>query len=141
MVERNLTSRLVAQIQPLTGKGARGIAAKKKLGIACPVCGGELETTPFGYGCGNYKKDGTGCKFSIGTIAGRDLSEEEFRDLITKEERMFWMVLSPNRRRNSRQHSFYRRMRREKSISVLIFRQMNHRWWKESNARPAAVTL
>lgn len=84
MVERNLTSQLVAQIQPLTGKGARGIAAKKKLGIACPVCGGELETTPFGYGCGNYKKDGTGCKFSIGTIAGRDLSEEEFRDLITK---------------------------------------------------------
>jgi len=84
MVERNLTSQLVAQIQPLTGKGARGIAAKKKLGIACPVCGGELETTPFGYGCGNYKKDGTGCKFSVGTIAGRDLSEEEFKDLITK---------------------------------------------------------
>ena len=102
MVERNLTSRLVAQIQPLTGKGARGIAAKKKLGIACPVCGAELVTTPFGYGCSNYKKDGTGCGFSIGTIAG---------------------------------------MRREKSISVLIFRQMNHRWWKESNARPAAVTL
>mgnify|MGYP001263338686 FL=1 len=84
MVERNLTSQLVAQIQPLTGKGARGIAAKKKLGIACPVCGGELETTPFGYGCGNYKKDGTACKFSVGTIAGRDLSEEEFKDLITK---------------------------------------------------------
>ena len=84
MVERNLTSQLVAQIQPLTGKGARGIVAKKKLGIACPVCGGELETTPFGYGCGNYKKDGTGCKFSVGAIAGRDLSEEEFKDLITK---------------------------------------------------------
>ena len=48
MVERNLTSQLVAQIQPLTGKGARGIAAKKKLGIACPVCGAELVTTPFG---------------------------------------------------------------------------------------------
>ena len=60
MVERNLTSRLVAQIQPLTGKGARGIAAKKKLGIACPVCGAELVTTPFGYGCSNYKKEGTG---------------------------------------------------------------------------------
>lgn len=84
MVERNLTSQLVAQIQPLTGKGARGIAAKKKLGIACPVCGAELVTTPFGYGCSNYKKDGTGCKFSVGTIAGRDLSEEEFKDLITK---------------------------------------------------------
>ena len=84
MVERNLTSQLVAQIQPLTGKGARGIAAKKKLGIACPVCGAELVTTPFGYGCSNYKKDSTGCGFSIGTIAGRYLSEEEFRDLITK---------------------------------------------------------
>ena len=70
MVERNLTSRLVAQIQPLTGKGARGIAAKKKLGIACPVCGAELVTTPFGYGCSNYKKDGTGCGFSIGKLPG-----------------------------------------------------------------------
>ena len=83
MVERNLTTQLVEQIQPLTGKGARGIAAKKKLGIACPVCGGELETTPFGYGCSNYKKDGTGCGFSIGTIAGRELSEEECKNLIT----------------------------------------------------------
>ena len=83
MVERNLTSQLVAQIQPLTGKGARGIAAKKKLGIACPVCGAELVTTPFGYGCSNYKKDGTGCGFSIGTIAGRELSEEECKNLIT----------------------------------------------------------
>ena len=83
MVERNLTSRIVAQIQPLTGKGARGIAAKKKLGIACPVCGAELVTTPFGYGCSNYKKDGTGCGFSIGTIAGRELSEEECKNLIT----------------------------------------------------------
>ena len=74
MVERNLTTQLVEQIQPLAGKDARGIAAKKKLGIACPVCGAELVTTPFGYGCSNYKKDGTGCGFSIGTIAGRDLS-------------------------------------------------------------------
>ena len=60
------------------------IAAKKKLGVACPVCGGELETTPFGHGCSNYKKDGTGCKFSLGTVAGRDLSEEEFKALIEK---------------------------------------------------------
>ncbi len=84
MVEKDQKQLLIAQIQPLTGKGARGIAAKKKLGIACPVCGGELETTPFGYGCSNYKKDGTGCKFSIGSIAGRDLSEEEFKTLLEK---------------------------------------------------------
>ena len=43
-----------------------------------------METTPFGYGCSNYKKDGSGCKFSIGTIAGRDLTEEEVVELLTK---------------------------------------------------------
>ena len=86
MVEQDLKQQLITKIQPLTGKGARGIAAKKKLGISCPVCGGELETTPFGYGCGNYKKDGTGCKFSVGSIAGRDLTEEEFKSLITKQK-------------------------------------------------------
>lgn len=84
MVERDQKQQLITQIQPLTGKGARGAAAKKKLAILCPLCGGELETTPFGYGCGNYKKDGTGCKFSVGQIAGRDLSEEEFKTLIEK---------------------------------------------------------
>jgi len=84
MVQNDQKQQLINQIQPLTGKGARGIAAKKKLGVSCPICGGELETTPFGYGCGNYKKDGTGCKFSLGTVAGRDLSEEEFKSLIEK---------------------------------------------------------
>ncbi len=84
MVEKDLKSELVARIRPLAGKGARGIAAKKKIGVSCPVCGGEMETTPFGYGCGNYKKDGTGCKFSVGSIAGRDLTEEEVKELIEK---------------------------------------------------------
>ena len=83
MVEQNLKESLIERIQPLTQKGARGAAAKKKLGIPCPVCGAELETTPFGYGCSNYKKDGTGCKFAVGTIAGRDLSEEELTKLMT----------------------------------------------------------
>ncbi len=82
MVERDLKNALITRIQPLTQKGARGIAAKKKLGVACPMCGAELETTPFGYGCSNYKKDGTGCKFAVGSIAGRDLSEDEFKMLI-----------------------------------------------------------
>ena len=43
-----------------------------------------METTPFGYGCSNYKKDGSGCKFAIGTIAGRDLEEDEVVELLTK---------------------------------------------------------
>lgn len=83
MIEKDLRSPLLSKIQPLTGKGARGIAAKKKIGVPCPVCDGEIETTPFGYGCSRYKKDGTGCRFSIGTIAGRDLTEEEVKELLT----------------------------------------------------------
>lgn len=82
MIEHDLTSQVAARIHPFVGKGGRGLAAKRRLGIPCPVCGGEIETTPFGYGCSNYNKDGTGCRFSIGTIAGRDLQEEEVKSLL-----------------------------------------------------------
>lgn len=84
MIQNDLTGQVAARIHPFVGKGGKGLAARRSLGIPCPVCGGEMETTPFGYGCSNYKKDGTGCKFSIGTIAGRDLSEEEVKTLITQ---------------------------------------------------------
>ena len=84
MIEHDLTGNLAARIHPFVGKGGRGLAAKKKIEAVCPVCGGEMETTPFGYGCSNYKKDGSGCKFSVGTIAGRDLAEEEVVGLLTK---------------------------------------------------------
>lgn len=84
MIEHDLTGNLAARIHPFVGKGGRGLAAKKKIEAACPVCGGDMETTPFGYGCSNYKKDGSGCKFAIGTIAGRDLEEDEVVELLTK---------------------------------------------------------
>ncbi|MFR4351902.1 MAG: topoisomerase C-terminal repeat-containing protein [Roseburia sp.] len=84
MIERDLTGSVAARIQPLVGKGGRGIAAKRSLGISCPVCDGMIETTPFGYGCSNYNKDGTGCRFSIGAIAGRDLNDEEVKVLLTE---------------------------------------------------------
>lgn len=84
MIEHDLTGNLAARIHRFVGKGGRGLAAKKKIEAVCPVCGGEMETTPFGYGCSNYKKDGSGCKFAIGTIAGRDLEEDEVAELLTK---------------------------------------------------------
>lgn len=83
MIENDLTGRVAERIRPLVGKGGKGIAAKHPIGVPCPACGGEMETTPFGYGCANYKRDGSGCKFSVGTIAGRDLSEEEVRALLS----------------------------------------------------------
>ena len=83
MISHDLTSQIATRINPLVGKGGRGLAAKRSLNIPCPACGGTIETTPFGYGCSNYNKDGSGCRFSIGTIAGRDLSEEEVKTLLT----------------------------------------------------------
>lgn len=82
MAQTDRKQELIKRIQPLTGRESRGVAARKKLGIKCPLCDGEVETTPFGYGCSNYRT--IGCKFSIGTIAGRDLTEEEVTKLLTE---------------------------------------------------------
>ena len=82
MAKTDRKQELIKRIQPLTGRESRGAAARKKLGIKCPLCDGEVETTPFGYGCSNYRTNG--CKFSIGTIAGRNLTEEEVTKLLTE---------------------------------------------------------
>lgn len=139
MVERNLTSRLVAQIQPLTGKGARGIAAKKKLGIACPVCGAELVTTPFGYGCSNYKKDGTGCGFSIGTIAGRELSEEECKNLITTGKTGVLDGFVSKSKKKFQAALVLQKDEAGKPVISFDFSEMSRRLLKDCIVRPAEV--
>ena len=83
MIEHDLTTQLADRIHPFVGKGGRGLAAKKSLGVPCPVCGGDMETTPFGYGCSNYKRDGSGCKFSVGSIAGKTIGEDDVKELLT----------------------------------------------------------
>lgn len=80
--DKDLTNQLAAQISPFTGKGAKGPGARRKIGVQCPSCGGDIVTTPFGYGCANYQKDGGGCNFVIGAVAGRNLSDEECIALI-----------------------------------------------------------
>ncbi len=80
--DQDLTQQLAAQISQFSGKGAKGLGARRKLEAACPACGGVIVTTPFGYGCSNYQKDGSGCNFVIGTIAGRALSDEECSALV-----------------------------------------------------------
>ena len=38
--------------------------------VVCPLCGGQIKKTSFGYGCVNYKGDEPGsCRFSVGQIA------------------------------------------------------------------------
>lgn len=84
MMEQNIRIPLAEKISEFAGKDAKGIGARRKIGVACPVCGGELVTTPFGVGCANYKKDKSGCNFNIGEIAGVSLTEEQVKMLLTQ---------------------------------------------------------
>ena len=81
MIEQNLRMELADRISEFAGKNARGLGARKKIGVKCPHCDGELVTTPFGFGCTNYKADKTGCNFNIGEIAGITPTEEQVKAL------------------------------------------------------------
>lgn len=81
MIDQNLRSELAERISEFAGKNARGIAARRKIGVKCPICEGELVTTPFGFGCANYKADKSGCNFNIGEIAGVTPTEEQVKAL------------------------------------------------------------
>ncbi|MDE7063075.1 MAG: topoisomerase C-terminal repeat-containing protein, partial [Lachnospiraceae bacterium] len=52
--------------------------------VVCPLCGGDIVQTAFGYGCANYNGDAEGsCRFSIGKIAGVKLKESQIKQLLT----------------------------------------------------------
>lgn len=82
--DKDLTNQIAVQISDFTGKGAKGLSARKKIGAVCPVCGGDIITTPFGYGCAKYQKDKTGCNFVIGKIAEKELTPEQAKELLTE---------------------------------------------------------
>lgn len=79
MIEQDIRQTLAERIRKFAGKNARGFATRRNIGMKCPLCDGEIVTTPFGYGCSNYK---TGCKFTIGEIAGVLLKEEQVKELL-----------------------------------------------------------
>ena len=81
MIDQNLRHELADRISEFAGKNARGLGARKKIGVKCPICDGELVTTPFGFGCTKYKADKTGCNFNIGEIAGITPTEEQIKVL------------------------------------------------------------
>lgn len=84
MIGNDIRQPLAERISDYAGKNARGAGARRKIGAACPVCGGEIVTTPFGYGCANYKKDKSGCNFNVGEIAGTTISEEQVKKLLAE---------------------------------------------------------
>lgn len=61
------------------------VEAKEIKDVKCPICGGKIVVTPFGYGCSNYNKDDpdNSCKFNIGQVAGVKLKEAQVKELLT----------------------------------------------------------
>ena len=62
------------------------VEAKKVKDVVCPLCGGEIVQTPFGFGCANYSKENPeSCRFSIGKMAEKSLTESQVRELLINE--------------------------------------------------------
>ena len=49
--------------------------------LSCPLCGKPLRKVNWGWGCSGYKE---GCKFSVGSIAGKKLTDAQVKQLIEK---------------------------------------------------------
>lgn len=58
------------------------VVNKEESGITCPVCGRPMHKFDWGYGCTGYKD---GCKFAIGRIAGKKLTDSQVKTLIEKK--------------------------------------------------------
>lgn len=82
MKEMDLRNEIGNRIIHFAADSGKQAVPKAKIGIKCPKCSGELTTTPFGFGCENYQKDGSGCDFAIGSIASRNLTIDEVRQLL-----------------------------------------------------------
>lgn len=82
MIETELIQEITDRIVAFTDVENHSKVPRAKIGVSCPMCQGQLVTTPFGYGCENYNKEGDGCGFCIGTIAGKNLSIPEVKMLI-----------------------------------------------------------
>lgn len=84
MMGQDILSELTVRVSEFAGRDGRGAGARRRIGVKCPMCDGEIVTTPFGFGCSNYKQDKTGCNFNIGEVAGIILSDEQAKTLIEK---------------------------------------------------------
>ena len=87
--DQDLTNKIAAQISPFSGKGARGLGARRKLEVQCPACGGEIVKTSFGYGCANYNREDAehSCRFSINNnIAGVKISDAVAKKLLSEKK-------------------------------------------------------
>lgn len=82
IVNNDLGEQIKDKISPFVSKDAK---MKRSLNLRCPSCGADLTTTPFGFGCSNYSNEEKPCRFSVGTILGKKISEKDFIELITNK--------------------------------------------------------
>lgn len=65
----------------------RAPAAKKELDIMCPKCGKPMRKSDKGYGCTGYKKDDpNSCRFFVGKIQNKMLTEAQLSKLLKNGE-------------------------------------------------------
>lgn len=72
----------ISEINAKVAKTSGGSAANL-LGVNCPVCGKPMTINKWGYGCSGWRE---GCKFGIGTICGKKLTENQARILASKKK-------------------------------------------------------
>lgn len=65
------------------GEGAEKLSNAPNTKLICPVCASPLHRYKWGYGCTEYRN---GCKFSVGAICGKMLSEGQLGTLLSKEK-------------------------------------------------------
>ena len=56
--------------------------------IQCPLCGGNIVKTNFGWGCGNYSREtpDSSCNFRINTMCGVKFTEAQVKELIQTQK-------------------------------------------------------
>ena len=78
---RDIEAQLAPWIAEIDGKVAKKVGSKtNELGVNCPVCGKPMIIQKWGYGCSGWKD---GCKFSVGEVCGKKLTENQARILVS----------------------------------------------------------
>lgn len=72
-------SKSAAHVPPSALKGTTE-KGSNVMACTCPVCGKPMLKQKWGYGCSGYKD---GCRFSIGEICGKKLTESQVNKLLT----------------------------------------------------------
>lgn len=81
--QRDIEATVAKWITEIDDKVAKSVLPKggaPTIGATCPICGEPISVKSWGYGCSGWKN---GCKFSIGHICGKKLTENQVKLLLS----------------------------------------------------------